>query len=137
MDNISFSRAVLSSFLQDQNYKKCLPKRLKKFKNVRVIIHCLELFIQKPKVPSSQKITCSNYKHWNTAKLLVGITQASYFNRTVKLWNSVCTLSPPSKFSNPTAFQTFVAKHMFSLVRSVFDVNSPCTWSIVRSCPCH
>ena len=47
---------------------------LKKFKNVRVIIDCLELFIQKPKVPSSQKITWSNYKHWNTAKLLVGIT---------------------------------------------------------------
>ena len=51
--------------------QKCLPKRLKKFKNVRVIIDCLELFIQKPKVPSSQKITWSNYKHWNTAKLLV------------------------------------------------------------------
>ena len=54
--------------------QKCLPKRLKKFKNVRVIIYCLELFIQKPKVPSSQKITWSNYKHWNTAKLLVAIT---------------------------------------------------------------
>ena len=54
--------------------QKCLPKRLKKFKNVRVIIYCLEFFIQKPKVPSSQKITWSNCKHWNTAKLLVAIT---------------------------------------------------------------
>ena len=56
--------------------QKCLPKRFKTFKNVRVIIDCLELFIQKPKVPSSQKITWSNYKHCNTAKLLVGITPA-------------------------------------------------------------
>ena len=58
--------------------QKCLPKRLKKFKNVRVIIYCLELFIQKPKVPSSQKITWSNYKHWNTAELLVAITLVMY-----------------------------------------------------------
>ena len=40
--------------------QNCLLKRLKKFKNVRVKIDCLELFIQKPKVPSSQKITWSN-----------------------------------------------------------------------------
>lgn len=79
----------------------------------------------------------SNSFNLTTPSCKTSTFQASYFNRTVKLWNSVCTLSPPSKFSNPTAFQTFVAKHMFSLVRSVFDVNSPCTWSIVRSCPCH
>ena len=79
----------------------------------------------------------SNSFNLTTPSCKTSTFQASYFNRTVKLWNYVCTLSPPSKFSNPTAFQTFVAKHMFSLVRSVFDVNSPCTWSIVRSCPCH
>ena len=54
--------------------KKSLPKRFKGKENVRIIIDCLELFIQKPKIPSSQKITWSSYKHWNTAKLLVGIT---------------------------------------------------------------
>ena len=66
--------------------QKCLPKRLKKFKNVRVIIDCLELFIQKPKVPSCQTITWSNYKHWNTAKLLVGITPAGVVSITPPLW---------------------------------------------------
>ena len=54
--------------------KKSLPKRLKNFKNVRIIIDCLELFIQKPKVPASQKMTWGSYKHWNTAKLMLGIT---------------------------------------------------------------
>ena len=66
--------------------QKCLPKRLKKFKNVRVIIDCLELFIQKLKVPSCQKITWSNYKHWNTAKLLVGITPDGVVSITPPLW---------------------------------------------------
>ena len=54
--------------------RRSLPKRFKNFKNVRRIIDCLELFIQKPKVPASQKMTWSSYKHLNTAKLLVGIT---------------------------------------------------------------
>ena len=40
--------------------KKSLPKRLKRFLSVRIILDCLELFIQKPKVPISQKIT------WNS-----------------------------------------------------------------------
>ena len=71
--------------------QKCLPKRFKKFKNVRVIIDCLELFIQKPKVPSSQKITWSNYKHWNTAKLLVGITSTGVVSFIPPLWTeSIC-----------------------------------------------
>ena len=51
--------------------RKSLPKRFKRFKNVRIIIDCIELFVQKPKVPSSEKITWISYK---TAKLLVGIT---------------------------------------------------------------
>ena len=43
--------------------RKSLSKRFKNFKNVRIIIDCRELFIQKPKVPASQKMTWSSYKH--------------------------------------------------------------------------
>ncbi len=32
-----------------------LPKRFAKFSNVRVIVDCMELYIQKPHLPSSQK----------------------------------------------------------------------------------
>lgn len=66
--------------------KKSLPKRFKKFANVRIIIDCLELFIQKPTIPSSQKITWSSYKHWNTAKLLVGITPTGVISFIPPLW---------------------------------------------------
>ena len=66
--------------------KKSIPKRFKKFANVRIIIDCLELFIQKPKIPSSQKITWSSYKHWNTAKLLVGITPTGVISFIPPLW---------------------------------------------------
>lgn len=47
--------------------KKSLQKGFKeRSENVRIIVDCLELFIQNPKIPSSQKITWSSYKHWNT-----------------------------------------------------------------------
>ena len=79
------------SFLVSWPSRSELTKKVKKFKSVRVIIDCLELFIQKPKVPSSQKITWSNYKHWNTAKLLVGITSTGVVSFIPPLWTeSIC-----------------------------------------------
>ena len=66
--------------------RKSLPRRFKNFQNVRIIIDCLELFIQKPKVPASQKMTWSSYKHWNTAKLLVGITPTGVVSFIPPLW---------------------------------------------------
>lgn len=66
--------------------RKSLPKRFKQFKNVRIILDCLELFIQKPKVPVSQKITWSNNKHRNTFKLLVGITPTGVVSFIPPLW---------------------------------------------------
>ena len=51
-----------------------IPKQFKKYSKLRRIIDCLELFIQNPKLPPSQKVTWSNHKHRNTAKLLIGIT---------------------------------------------------------------
>ena len=66
--------------------KKSLPKRFKGKENIRIIIDCLELFIQKPKIPSSQKIIWSSYKHWNTAKLLIGITPTGVISFIPPLW---------------------------------------------------
>ena len=66
--------------------RKSLPKRFKNFKNVRIIIDCLELFIQKPKLPASQKMTWRSYKHWNTAKLLLGITPTGVVSFIPPLW---------------------------------------------------
>ena len=64
-----------------------LSQRFKKFKNLRIIIDCVEFFIQKPKIPESQKITWSSFKHWSTAKVLAGITSTSVIS-FIHLWNS-------------------------------------------------
>lgn len=70
--------------------RRNMPKRFYKlFPNLRIIIDCLELFIQKPKLPSSQKITWSNYKHRNTAKLLIGITPDGVISFVPPLWTGM------------------------------------------------
>ena len=44
------------------------------------------MYLQKPTLPPSQKITWSSYKHWNTAKLLVGITPTGVISFIPPLW---------------------------------------------------
>ena len=56
--------------------------------------------------------------------------QASYFNRTVKLWNYVCRQAPPTSSSSLTAFQLFVRKLMSTHLSRVYEINYPCTWII-------
>ncbi len=54
-----------------------MPKSFKEmYSTTRVIIDCTEIYIEKPSSARSQAATYSNYKHFNTAKGLVGITPA-------------------------------------------------------------
>ena len=56
--------------------KKTLPAKFKKpgYSNVRHIIDCTEIFIETPSNPTVRAATWSDYKHHNTAKVLVSIT---------------------------------------------------------------
>lgn len=62
-----------------------LPKCFKYFPNTRVVIDCTEFYVQKPSLPSAQRITWSNYKHQNTFKLLVGISPSGTITFLSKL----------------------------------------------------
>ncbi len=66
--------------------KRVLPERFQRIPNIRVIIDCCEFYIQKPVIPESQKTTWSSYKHYNTAKLLVGITPTGVISFLPPLW---------------------------------------------------
>ena len=63
--------------------------------------------------------------------------QSSYFNKIAKLWNYMCKLSPPSNFSTPESFKNFIISHLMHLLRTSFDVDYACTWTLIRTCPCH
>ena len=79
----------------------------------------------------------SNSYNLKTPVCKTSTFQASYFNRIVKLWNYICKFSPTTSFSTTASFCNFVTEHMFHLLHNHFDIYYPCTWSIVRSCPCH
>ena len=51
-----------------------------------------------------------------------------------KLWNLSV---PKSSLSSIHVVKTFLKQTLMSLLRTTFDVESPCTWSLARSCACH
>eukprot|EP00105_Crassostrea_gigas_P014321 XP_011430934.1 PREDICTED: protein ALP1-like [Crassostrea gigas] len=70
-----------------QSIKKHMPRSFKQtFPRTRIIIDCTEIFIQKPRTPTAQSQTYSNYKGHNTFKSLVGITPTGAFSFVSELW---------------------------------------------------
>ncbi|XP_046550799.1 uncharacterized protein LOC124260515 isoform X1 [Haliotis rubra] len=65
-----------------------LPKAFRYFKKTIAIIDCTEFFVQKPSLPSSQRVTWSQYKHHNTFKCLVAISPTGAFTYISPLWSS-------------------------------------------------
>jgi hypothetical protein len=64
-----------------------LPKAFKHFKKTIGIIDCTEFFIQRPSIPSSQRITWSQYKSHNTLKSLMAISPTGAFTYVSDLWS--------------------------------------------------
>lgn len=62
-----------------EQVRENMPKCFKYFKKTRCIIDCTEFFVQRPSLPSAQRITYSNYKYHNTFKCLVGVSPKGSF----------------------------------------------------------
>ena len=73
----------------------------------------------------------SNSVNLKTPICKISAFQASYFNRIVKLWNLTCKSVPESSFSRFDVFKNFLKQTLPSLLRTTFDVECPCTWSLV------
>lgn len=56
------------------------------YPNTRIIIDCTEIFIQRPTSLASQCLTFSSYKHYNTFKVLVGISPGGVITFVSNLW---------------------------------------------------
>lgn len=63
--------------------------------------------------------------------------QASYFSRIVNLWNFICKSVLESSLSSIDVFENSLKQSLTCLLHTTFDVESLCTWSLVRSCACH
>ena len=76
----------LISWPSKEQVRNTLPKQFKHFPKTRVVIDCTEFYIQKPSLPSSQRVTWSQYKHHNTFKALIGISPSGAFTFISKLF---------------------------------------------------
>ncbi|XP_065658475.1 uncharacterized protein LOC136082991 [Hydra vulgaris] len=67
-------------WLPSEVIKKNLTETFVKAKHhkCRVILDCFEIFIERPKSLYNQPVTWSDYKHYNTVKVLIGIAPNRY-----------------------------------------------------------
>ena len=88
MDNF-FTRCLEQTMIWPTKklVKANLPTAFNAYPRTRVIIDCTEFKIQKPFRPRAQRATWSNYKHANTAKLLVGIMPSGAFTFVSKVYS--------------------------------------------------
>lgn len=63
-----------------------LPLSFQRFTDIRCIIDCTEIFIERASTLSVQGQTFSNYKHHNTVKFLVAITPTGAICFVSKAW---------------------------------------------------
>ena len=63
-----------------------IPKAFRCYPDLRCIIDCTEIYIEKPFKMAARRSTYSNYKARNTFKVLVGISPIPHFNFVSQLF---------------------------------------------------
>ena len=98
---------------------------------IRYILHCFVDFI------SHGRTRLSNFLNLKTPICRTSTFQASYFNRIVKLWNFTCSVLPFTSFDNPGSLRESVRNVMLARLKTTYDIDWPCTWTLASSCSCH
>lgn len=70
----------LVAWLPKENIMENMPKSYRKagHSNLRVVIDCLEVFIERPKTLNAQAATWSDYKHHKVVKFSIGTSPAGF-----------------------------------------------------------
>ena len=106
-------------------FYKCL------YNYIDLNVHCFVDFI------SHGRTRLSNSLNLKTPICRTSTFQASYFNRIVKLWNFTCSVLPSTSFDNPGSFRESVRNVMLARLKTTYDIDWPCTWTLASSCSCH
>ncbi|XP_064457845.1 uncharacterized protein LOC135368466 isoform X2 [Ornithodoros turicata] len=79
-------QSAQTHFPSPNGIKQDFPKSFSCFQDTRVVIDFTEIKIQRPSRLTAQRQTFSNYKHYNTCKVLVGVIQDGYLCFVSNLW---------------------------------------------------
>ena len=88
LDVLATRLEFLISWPAKETVRKNIPRTMKKSKysDVRCIIDCSELFIERPTLLTTRAQTWSSYKHHNTLKFLIGITPYGSISFLSQCW---------------------------------------------------
>ena len=83
---LSLEWKFLTAWPTRESIMKYRPASFGKYPKTRVVIDCTEFQVEKPKTPTAQISTWSNYKQRNTFKCLLGISPSGAFTFISKLY---------------------------------------------------
>ncbi|XP_069102923.1 uncharacterized protein [Argopecten irradians] len=83
---INFLSFELKLLFEMQDSTEEVAECFKSFSNLKIILDCTELMVQKASNLDSRKKTFSNYKHHDTVKFLVGMSSNLAVNFVSKAW---------------------------------------------------
>ena len=93
-------------------------------RNISAIIDASEIFLETPKNPVLQKLTWSQYKHHNTAKILVAITPNSFITFVSKAYPGSIS---DKKITNLSKFLEIPPMYSVVMADKGFNIDEECT----------
>ena len=81
-----FEMKPLNIFPSRDDIKRNMPKCFSAFPDVRVILDCTEIYVQRSGNLVNQNLTFSHYKHHNTYKFLIGVTPSGVISFVSEAW---------------------------------------------------
>lgn len=77
---------VINVYPSRQLVKQTTPVAFKSYPNLRIILDCTEIFVQRSSSLLNQNLLYSNYKHHSTLKFLIGITPSGVISFVSEAW---------------------------------------------------
>ena len=99
------------------------PERFRCLRNIAAIIDATEIFIETPHEHAAQKMTWSNYKHHNTAKLLVAIMPNSMITFVSRCYPGSIS---DKKITKDTEYLGTVPMHSLVMADKGFNIDEEC-----------
>ena len=85
-------------------------------------------FIQHTRLSQATGVMLQTLMHVQNCYFSIIIFQSDFQTA----WNSICQDVNPDTYSSSISFKNFLKRRYLQLLRSVYDVELSCTWSLVR-----
>lgn len=114
----------------DEEHIKSLPQCFQPFRNVRVVLDCTEVSVEKPKCLSCRLKLYSFYKGCETVKFLIGVSPSGMINFVSDAYGG--RASDKSIFTQSNLFDYLIPTRDEVMVDKGFDIDTECAINHIK-----